>query len=223
MRTRKIKAASLDNFLTAIPDLIEGLDTLAQLLDVETLLCSLACEKNRIFNLQKQITEKWKQAYDLHYQIIKQDGYSSYTHFNIWGKGKVAKIQCDIAAMLSPATFEELALPFLKDQCDFLDHSLFHLDGPEAIRHLDSILTIDRLDGLQWSAGAGQPDGGDECWDFIYKKALNKGKNIYAFVAAEKVPDFVKRFGATGIYISTSVNSKKVAQELYDCIDGILK
>ena len=36
------------------------------------------------------------------------------------------------------------------------------LDGKGAIPHLDSVLTLDKLNGIQWMAGAGQPDGGSD-------------------------------------------------------------
>lgn len=43
--------------------------------------------------------------------------------------GRVAKLQCDFSAMISPDMFKEFVLPYLKKQCDYLDYSLCHLDG----------------------------------------------------------------------------------------------
>jgi hypothetical protein len=35
-----------------------------------------------------------------------------------------------------------------------MKYSLFHLDGPGALKHLDSLLELDALDGIQWVSGA---------------------------------------------------------------------
>ena len=55
-------------------------------------------------------------------------------------------------------------MPSLQQQCQKLDYTLYHLDGPDAIKHLDALMEIEELDALQWTPGAGKPDGGDELW-----------------------------------------------------------
>lgn len=74
---------------------------------------------------------------------------------------------------------------------------------------------------IQWTPGAGKPDGGDPCWDEIYKKTLNQGKNIYALMSADKVENFVKRFGKKGVYLRTEVENEQQARELFICINSL--
>ena len=45
-----------------------------------------------------------------------------------------------------------------------LDHSLYHLDGPDAIKHVPALMELEKLDALQWTCGAGQPDGACPRW-----------------------------------------------------------
>jgi hypothetical protein len=38
-----------------------------------------------------------------------------------------------------------------------VDRSIYHLDGPDACRHLPRLLELDRLDCIQWIQGEGNP------------------------------------------------------------------
>ena len=56
-----------------------------------------------------------------------------------------------------PEMFERFVLPDLAACCDRLDHAFYHLDGKGELPHLDLLLSIDGLRGIQWIPGAGQP------------------------------------------------------------------
>lgn len=213
---RQAKHRANGRYLPAIPDLIEGLDTLAALIGTQELMYALADCPKEIHRLQKQLTGFYQQAYDLHWQIVRDEkDYSVYGAFAIWGKGKTCKIQCDVSAMLSPQMFEEFALPYLEEQCRGLDNIIYHLDGTDAIRHLDAILKIDAISCIQWTPGDGKPDGGDGCWDFLYRKILDSGKNIYGYMPAESGAKFLKKFGTEGVLLSTWAGSEAQAAELF--------
>ena len=213
--TRQAKAFAADRFLTGFPDITEHLDVLAALMDTEEMMVSMLVDGDRVHEILRDIQAAWYRVYDMHYDIIKDDeGFSNYGPFQLWGKGKIAKLQCDMSAMISPELFEEFALPYLVEQANWLDKSLYHLDGVDAIRHLDHILKIDKLNALQWTPGAGHPDGGDEAWDFIYQKALDAGKNIYALVAPQNLERFIKKFGAKGVFIVSGAADEKMGQQL---------
>ena len=204
-------------YLVTFPDLIENLDTLAAVLGTEETLVYLIDAPDEIHRLQKELLPVWFEAYNALYDLIQdEEGWSAFAAFNIWGPGKTAKLQCDFSAMISPDMFDEFVLPYLQDQCDALDCTIYHLDGSHAIRHLDSLLSIDSLDCIQWTPGAGAPDGGDPCWDDIYRKTLDAGKCIHAHMPPHRVKDFVKRFGKTGVLIQTHTPSEEVGQRLID-------
>ena len=65
------------------------------------------------------------------------------------------------------------------------------MDGVGQIPHLDSLLEIDELDGVQWVPGDGKPDPGH--WPEIHRKIHNAGKKIQilygGFDAIEAVID----------------------------------
>lgn len=196
------------DFLVNIPDIIENVDILSAMRGPQEFCFDLVDEPDLIKSYVEQVDELYFKYYDAMYDIIKgEDGSSSFTAFQIWGPGKTAKIQCDFCALMSPGQFREFAQPSLRKQCQRLDHSLYHLDGPDAIKHLDALMEIEELDALQWTAGAAQPDGGSERWYPIYDKVREAGKCIWTMFYDGDVKDWVesadklvRRYGPGGFY-----------------------
>jgi len=202
--TRRLRAAEGGRFKTGIPDLCEHMDALSCLMNAQDLLVELIDSPSEVHRLLRQVQEAWRRAYELHYELlVEPDGFCCYGPFGLLGRGRLAKLQCDVSAMLSPRLFEEFVLPYLTEQCDMLNKSLYHLDGVDALRHLDAVLGIQSLGALQWTPGAGKPDGGDETWDFLYRKALDAGKRVYALVGPGNLDGFLRRFGGKGVFIVT--------------------
>jgi len=194
-------------FLVNIPDLIENADILSALRGPQTFCYDLIDEPELVHELIAHVDDAYFQAYDAFYDLVKaDDGSSSFTAFQVWGEGKTAKVQCDFSALMSPSQFREFVLPSLQQQCDKLDQSVYHLDGKDAIRHVDALMEIDSLDALQWTAGAGQPDGGEACWYPIYDKVRVAEKSLWISVGGSvneivcKVDAIVKRYGPDGLY-----------------------
>lgn len=209
---------SRGRYLVTTPDLVENLDTLAAIFGTEKLLYYLVDAPGEVHRLQRELLTLWFEIFDELYSIIADSKGWSGSVFTLWGPGKTAKLQCDISAMLSPSMFNEFVLPYLKKQSDRLDNTVYHLDGPSAICHLDSILSIDSLNCVQWSPGAGKPDAGDPCWDGLYRKVLEAGKCILTWMEPRYIKDFQRRFGKTAISIMTDTSSEKEAFELIDTL-----
>ena len=213
--TRRAVARAQGRYLVGIPDLIENLDTLAALLENEKLLYYLVDAPAEVHRLQEQLLPLWFEAFDELYELVKgPEGGHVFTPFMVWAPGKLAKLQCDFSAMISPDMFAEFVLPYLQKQCDRLDYSLYHLDGPSAVGHLDLLLSIDSLDCIQWTPGAGQPSAGDPTWDKIHRKVLDAGKLIWAGMTPAEVRPFVKRLGKKYAYLCANTKTEDDALRL---------
>ncbi len=210
------KEQSADRYLVSFPDLVEGLDTLAALYGTATILVALMDNAERIHTLQKQALDLWFQCLDRLYPVVRDEkGWSSYTIFDIWGPGTTIKLQCDISAMLSPGMFDEFVLPYLTEQCTRITSPIYHLDGPDALIHLPSLLKIPSLKCVQWTPGAGKPDAGDPCWwEKVYEPILSSGKCIHATMPVERVRPFVQHFGGRGVFVKTLVETYEEGKAL---------
>ena len=203
------KAANGDFFVN-IPDLVENLDILAAMRNPEELCIDLLDEPEIIKQRLEELNKLFFVYYDALYDLLKgKDGSSSFTAFRVWGPGKTAKIQCDFNVLMSPEHFKEFAVPTFVKQCAALDNSIFHLDGPDAIRHAPALMEIEKLDALQWTPGAGNPDGGSERWYPLYDIVHEAGKCLWVYfedsdadTIVAKARKLVKRYGIRSLYIN---------------------
>ena len=210
---------SKGRYITTMPDLIEGLDILSELFGTQEFLMHLIDCPDAVHRLLDQLDDLYFEAYDSLSEIIKSpEGYVPYMAFNAWGKGRAAKVQCDFSAMISPDMYFEFVVPHLQRQCRRLDYTVYHLDGPGAICHLDAVLSIPELNAVQWEPGAGNPHAGDKIWrDKIWKKVYAAGKSAFLHgIPADEIESFVKEFGTDGTLIITDVSTEDNAKKLMD-------
>jgi 5-methyltetrahydrofolate--homocysteine methyltransferase len=78
--------------------------------------------------------------------------------------------------MIGTEMFNEFSRPQLAKASAKLTQSFYHLDGTGQLPHLDSLLQIENLNGVQWVPGDGQPDCSN--WPQVYKKINTAGKRI---------------------------------------------
>ena len=224
---RECRKLAGDDFCVDMPDLMENLDVIASLRGVNHLIYDMIDEPEIIKERVRQITELYYEYYDRFYDIIKDnEGGSAYTVFQIWGPGKTVKLQCDFSALMSPGQFREFVLDSLREQAEKADYVLYHLDGPDAIKHLDALMEIEEIDALQWTSGDNGPDGTMEKWFPIYDKAVRAGKSLWVKVYSGEFEDWIKnvdrivtRYGSHSLFLFFPEMSLEQANTLIDYAD----
>jgi 5-methyltetrahydrofolate--homocysteine methyltransferase len=204
-----------DNFIIGMTDIGGVSDILASLRGTHNLLTDLMMEPDKVHIMQKKILEDWFRVYFELDRIIRnhQEGKSAW--MGIWCPEDWYPLQCDFSAMISPVMFREFVLPHLKQQTEKLPYSIYHLDGPGQIPHLDLLLTLDRLTGIQWVPGSGAPDYDSETWDPLYRKILDSGKRlVLSGVPFHKIETILKRIGTRNILITSYCAYKQDADRL---------
>jgi len=198
-----------DDFFVDMPDLMENVDTLASLRGAQDTLYDLLDEPEAVEKRIKEIDQIYYEYFDRFYDIIKDhEGGNAYTVFQIWGPGRTVKLQCDFSAMMSPEDFRAYIQPSLRQQAEKADCVLYHLDGPDAIKHMDALMEIEGIDALQWTSGDAGPDGTLPDWDVIYDKAILAGKSIWVKVYSGEFEDWLKnvdrivqKYGSHSLYL----------------------
>lgn len=202
-------------YCVGMPDLIENIDTLAAMRGNEAILLDLVTRPEWVKRSIDQINEAFFASFDLLDDRLRDaDGGNGFV-FNIWGPGKTAKVQCDFACMISPAMFEAFVVPALSAQCDWLDYSLFHLDGTNAMQHLDALLAIEGLNAIEWTPQAGRPQGGSPVWYDLYRRIRAGGKGVQAVgVKHDEVIPLIEAVGPRGLYIMAAAPDPATAEAL---------
>jgi 5-methyltetrahydrofolate--homocysteine methyltransferase len=204
----KLKELSKGDFLVNIPDMMENLDILSAMRGPGAMCFDMIDYPDEVLEGVKFIDSVFFKYYNWFYDLLKEkDGTASFTAFNVLAEGRIAKIQCDFSALINPEMFRENVQPSLRKQCGNLKYSIYHLDGPDAIKHLDALMEIEELDALQWTCGAGQPDGACERWYPIYDKVRAAGKSLWIQIEDGKPADWadstqriLDKYGSHGIY-----------------------
>ena len=177
-------------------DLGGNLDVLASMRDTQQLLFDLYDAPDEVERLTEEITGLWLRYYDELYAIIRQAGRGTTPWAAIWSPGRCYMLQCDFAYMISPEMFERLVMPYLTACCDALDHGFYHLDGRGQLVHLDMLLSIARLRGIQWVPGDGNPP--PERWPAVLKRIRDAGKLCQLYVSAQGARAIVRELGGRG-------------------------
>ena len=221
------QALAGDDFYVDMPDLMENIDVLASLRGAQDILFDLLDEPEMIGERIQEVTDIYYEYYDRFYDVIKdEEGGNAYTVFQIWGPGRTVKLQCDFSAMMSPEDFRKYIQPSLRSQSENVDHVLYHLDGPAAIKHMDALMEIDGIDALQWTSGDAGPDGTLPDWDVIYDKAIAAGKSIWVKVYSGEFEDWIRnvdrivnKYGSHSLFLLFPKMSMEQAAYLLDYAD----
>lgn len=119
-------------------------------------------------------------------------------------------LQCDACAMISPRMFEKLVLPSLEYTSSRMGTSVYHLDGPGEIPHLDMILSLPNVHAIQWvplpeislERGTYIQHFDDEMSLDVYRRTLAAGKKVVLCgVRPDQIPKIYRETGADGVFI----------------------
>lgn len=108
----------------------------------------------------------------------------------------------DFSCMISKAMFDEFFLPGIAEECRFYGRSLYHLDGPGALRHLPSLLEIPELSAIQWVHGAGNGRSSD--WLHIYRQCQQAGKGVQINADLDEVETICGALRPEGVWLSVN-------------------
>jgi len=209
--------AAEGSFMVGTTDLGGILDIAASLRGSQNLVLDLFKHPKEVRNLCGQILELWHRYYEELHRLIGARMEGSSAWMGIWSPKQWYPIQCDFSAMVSPRQFKEFVLPDLKAQCERLDHTIYHWDGPDQIPHLDHLLSIPELNGIQWTPGAGQSNVDSSVWFPLYRRIQEKGKRLVLLgVQRQCVKYLLKSLSPKGLLIRTACTTEEEARDLLE-------
>lgn len=204
------------NYYVGMPDLMEGLDVLAALKGTDKVLLDTVMQPEVVEEQLQFINDVYFKVFDELYDIIREGDEMAFCYFSSWAPGKMTKIQSDISTMISDDDYRRFVQPYLREQCQKIPYTLYHLDGVGAMHHLPALLEIEELNAIQWTPGVGEPQGGDPKWYDLYKKILAGGKSIMAcWVTLDQLRPLLDNVGGDGIHLEMDFhNEDEVEQAL---------
>lgn len=210
------KAKAQGHYYVGMPDLMEGMDVLAAIKGTDKVLLDTVMQPEVLEHQMQQINDIYFRVFDELYNIIREGDEMAFCYFSSWAPGKMSKLQSDISTMISVDDYRRFVQPFIREQCQKIDYTLYHLDGVGAMHHLDALLEIKELNAIQWTPGVGEPQGGSPKWYDLYKKILAGGKSIMAcWVTLNELRPLLDNIGGDGVHVEMDFhNEQEVEQAL---------
>ena len=214
------KAKAKGNYYVGMPDLMEGMDVLAAIKGTDKVLLDTVMQPEILEKQMQQINDIYFRVFNELYDIIREGDEMAFCYFSAWAPGKMAKLQCDISTMINEDDYRRFALPFLREQCQKIDYTLYHLDGVGAQHHLPALLEIKELNAIQWTPGVGEPQGGSPKWYDLYRRILNAGKSIMAcWVTLDELRPLLENIGTDGVHLEMDFHNEDEVEQAMEIVE----
>lgn len=132
-----------------------GLDAPAALYGTQNLLTDMVAAPDRVHAALMQIDRAQSEGRRALAEALDVAAWGSLNRFGMYCAGLLDVPQCDISCMIGPGMFNTFERPYLESEIAGMDASVYHLDGLDALWHLESLCAIERLDMIQWMPGEG--------------------------------------------------------------------
>ncbi|NQT59463.1 MAG: hypothetical protein HQ557_10835 [Bacteroidetes bacterium] len=211
-----IQKYDLECFM-GLPDLNGPTEVLSGLRNPEKLCMDLIMVPDKVKEAAQKVQDAWYQSWKGTSEIANQFG-GNFTWMGIWSKIKAIDLQSDFSTLISSEMFGEFVLPLLKEQTVLFPRTVFHLDGPDMVRHLDQLLALPELNAIQWIQGAGA--GRTSEWLDLLRKIQNGGKSLYLYCESDEVEFLVKNLDSRGLMmVVNDCRSEDDARELIGVVE----
>ena len=210
------KQKAKGNYYVGMPDLMEGMDVLAAIKGTDKVLLDTVMQPEVLERQMQQINDIYFKVFDELYDIIREGDEMAFCYFSAWAPGKMAKLQSDISTMISVEDYRRFVQPFIREQCQKIDYTLYHLDGVGALHHLPALLEVEELNAIQWTPGVGEPQGGSAKWYDLYRRILAAGQSIMAcWLTLDELRPLLDNIGPDGVHLEMDFhNEDEVEQAL---------
>ncbi|MHB8861057.1 MAG: hypothetical protein ACYC6N_01545 [Pirellulaceae bacterium] len=215
--------AGAGKWVTGYPDLHTGIDALSAVRGPENLALDLVRNPAAIHRAMAQLTELWKDVVNTVSDLVVPAGQGTSNWTMGWSNQRFLCIgQNDFSCMISPTMFEAFCWQDNRQCCDHVDRSLYHLDGPGAIRHVPLLLRLEHLHCIQWIQGAGSPLPSQ--WLDLLRQIQAGGKSVQLYYGAghgdhanlrQELDVLCTALDPRRLFIWTTASSVEMAEEIW--------
>lgn len=179
-------------------DLHSSMDLLSAIRSPQQLCMDLVDQPEHVERALRDVRALYAPVSEAMFKASHADVTGSMGWIAMYSRKRFNVVQCDFAYMIGGEMFRRFVLPALEEEIDYLDQSVFHLDGPGALRHLDDLLGLKRLNAVQWVPGAGAKPLCE--WLDVLKKVIAAGKNVHVYCPVSQVELFHRELGPRRVF-----------------------
>jgi hypothetical protein len=178
-------------------------------------LClDVADQPVRVRGAVDAIYPAWRRAYSTLYRTALSQGAGIIHWLGLWSNQPYMIPACDFNALIGPRQFRDLFLADIARQAATVGRAVFHLDGPDAARHIDALLELPEIQAIQFTPGAGTPSA--LAWVDMFRKVQARSRSLLIVCPADEVIRLCEALRPEGLAILVDAPlSPNELRELY--------
>jgi len=185
--------------LVGTPDLGNAADILLALRGAHGLCMDVVTKPERIRRTADAMRPSWQRAYTYLYRETLKAGTGLVHWLGLWSHQPYDVPACDFNALIGPQVFANLFLPAIDRQAGMVARNVFHLDGPDATRHIDGLLDVQYIQAIQFTPGKGTPSA--LAWMDMFKQIQCKGRSLLVHCPAGEVLSICRQLRPEGLAV----------------------
>lgn len=197
------------DYLVGITDIHPGMDGLVSLRGPEEVCFDIYEEPEVVKRMNEQMYESFCLIYSKLNSLLAEKQQGSSNWMGIYHPESWYVTSCDFMGMVSADMYHEFVDEEIRKEAKFLKNTIFHLDGPGALRHLEELLKIPEINGIQWVYGAGQPTAAH--WLEVLNQIQNAGKMIHIDIVMEDLPILLEYLRPEGVMYRLKCKNREEA------------
>ena len=197
--TDALLEAGKGKFYTGITDLHPGGDAIVAFRDPLRMNLDMIDHPEDIKKMIDRVTDIYFRVYDYYYNKLTAAGQPCGTWIGITSSKKFYVPSNDFSCMISKKMFDDVFLPGIIRECQHMEAAIYHLDGPDALQHLDSLLDVKEINTFQWVYGSGNGRSSD--WMHIYKRCQAAGKGLHLALEVDEIDFFMENLRPEGLWL----------------------
>jgi hypothetical protein len=206
-------------YLVDMLDMHSNFDWLAAIRSPDKLCMDLIDTPELVHRAMKNVRELYLEVCKQTYAAGNMAGRGTCGWLPYFCEGTFVTTQCDFCLLLSPDQFNAFVLPALVEECEAVDHSVYHYDGRGALTHFDAITGIESLDSIQWTISAGDEKQSMSDWVDLLQRFQNKGKSVYVSCGIEELKVLHPQLKPNLVFYDTWADSPQEADDLLHWVE----
>jgi len=199
------------DYIVAMVDLNTMLDGVSSLVGPEKLCLEMVDHPDEVRRVIRGHMNLYKSLYIRYNSVVTRYQKGNTNWLGIYSEIPWYFISNDFSVMISGDYFEEFAVEPLEELAAFHDRNLYHLDGENAVVHLERILKIDAIKGVQVQATPYMQSA--EFWIPHLRKIQKAGKRTWIDARdEEEVLLLARSLEPEGLYIRTWADTEEQAR-----------
>ncbi|MFH1905151.1 MAG: hypothetical protein ABIK53_06505 [bacterium] len=214
---RETAKTAAGKYSVGLPPLLHACpnDMLSMMRGPSRFLMDLIEYPEEVKHALKMMRQNYPPMYDELYTIIHSYGFEGYGNWwPVWSKERLGIWQSDVSAMISPEMYEEFIVPEIEELSSTVKYSFYHLDGPDAIKHVDRICDVSGIHTIQWMPGAGQKPGALQ-WMNLFKRIQAKNKGILIYMGVNDLETIIKELNPRKLILWMGAKTVTEAKEIF--------